>query len=244
MPLYFLIVLIDLVCAVHVVRRGHPLYWIFIIFVFPVLGALVYLVAIVLPELQNTRTARQLKSRLKVLVKPNADLNKHQKSYEMTDTLENKINLAQALIAKNSADEAITLLLSGLQGLYEHDPQLLLLLARAYFIKGSGADAAVTLERIMRHNPDFRSQEGHLLYARSLELSGDTIKAEDEYQVLNQYYNGYEAKCRYALFLKNLGKPDAAADLFREIIHSARFAPHSALTLNAEWISIAREELK
>ncbi len=202
------------------------------------------MIAIVLPEMQNTRTGRRLKRGLKTLANPNADLNKYQQSYEMTDTLENKINLAQALIAKNSAEEAIALLLSGLQGLYEHDPQLLLLLANAYFVKGSGADAVATLERIMLHNPEFRSQEGHLLYARSLELSGDTIKAEDEYKVLEQYYSGYEAKCRYAQLLKNIGKHEAALNLFREIIHSARFAPHSVQVLNAEWVAIAREELK
>ncbi len=56
-----------------------------------------------------------------------------------------------------------------LQGLYEHDPNLMLGLARAQFGARQPAEARATLDALIQHNPEFRSADGHLLYARALE---------------------------------------------------------------------------
>jgi hypothetical protein len=46
---------------------------------------------------------------------------------------------------------------------------------------------------LINKNPDFRSADGHLLYARTLEALGETLKAEEEYQALSSYYAGPQA---------------------------------------------------
>ena len=42
-------ILLALFCAVHVVRNGGQLYWLIILFSFPLLGSLVYLLVFVVP---------------------------------------------------------------------------------------------------------------------------------------------------------------------------------------------------
>lgn len=244
MPLYILILTLDIVFAVHAVRRGHSLTWIFIILIFPVIGAIVYFIAMVLPELQNSRAARQFKNHLKTITSTETHKSGGWQPHEVTDILDRKIKHAQALINKHSTDEAIQYLLNSLQGHYTQNPQLLLLLANAYFITGEYIKTIETLDRIMQHNPEFRSQDGHLLYARALEQSGNAQKALDEYKALSQYYIGYEAKCRYALLLKQFGQVEIANHLFQEVIQSARFANQSERTQNSEWVTFAREELE
>ena len=39
-------VVLAIICAIHVVRSGQPLYWLFILFSFPLLGSLVYFLVI------------------------------------------------------------------------------------------------------------------------------------------------------------------------------------------------------
>src|SRR5207302_1935924 len=80
-----------------------------------------------------------------------------------------------------------------LTGLYEHDPNLMLGLAQAQFGKGEASAARATLDELIRHNPDFRSPTGHLLYARALEAEGNVPKALEEYAVLAPSYPGAEA---------------------------------------------------
>ena len=43
--------LIGIALCVHVVRTGQQIYWIFLILFIPVLGALVYVIAILIPDL-------------------------------------------------------------------------------------------------------------------------------------------------------------------------------------------------
>ena len=50
-PLLLLSFALQIACCVHVVRTGRPLYWVFILLVFPFLSAIVYFIAEVLPEL-------------------------------------------------------------------------------------------------------------------------------------------------------------------------------------------------
>ena len=72
-------------------------------------------------------------------------------------------------------------------------PNLMLGLARAQFAAGKPADARATLDALIQHNPEFRSADGHLLYARALEAEGQSQRALEEYKALGGYYPGAEA---------------------------------------------------
>ena len=48
--------------AIHAVRTNQPLFWMFILFLFPLLGSLVYGIAVWLPELRQSRGVRKMGS--------------------------------------------------------------------------------------------------------------------------------------------------------------------------------------
>jgi hypothetical protein len=50
-------VVLALICAIHVVRTRQQLYWLFILFAFPLLGSIVYFFAIYLPSSRIERGA-------------------------------------------------------------------------------------------------------------------------------------------------------------------------------------------
>src|SRR4029453_19350337 len=97
------------------------------------------------------------------------------------------------LIKQGRHEDAIAEFRKALTGLYEHDPNLMLGVPRAQFEKGDASAARATLDDLIRLNPDFRSPEGHLLYARSLETEGNFAKALEEYKTLAPGYPGAEA---------------------------------------------------
>ena len=84
----------------------------------------------------------------------------------------------------------------GLKGIFEHDPTLLLTM-RAHFGKQDYAAARATLERLMEHNPEFKSVDAQLLYARTLEAENSLDEAERVYAALAPGFPGAEARLRY-----------------------------------------------
>jgi hypothetical protein len=116
-------------------------------------------------------------------------------------------------------------------------------LARAQFAAQQWAEARQTLDDLIAHNPDYKSQEGHLLYARALEAEGTAAKALEEYRVLAGYYAGAEAALRYAQLLRREGQRDEARRVLRELLEHAQHAPGHYRRTQSEWLGVAEREL-
>ena len=141
------------------------------------------------------------------------------------------------------AVEAIAIYRQALTGLYESDPNLMLGLAQAQFAAGAFADARATLDTLIARNPEFRSADGHLLYARALAGEGNRDRALEEFAALTKYYSGAEAPLRYAQALRAAGRTDDARRVLRELLEHARFAPRHYRKMQQEWLSSAEREL-
>ena len=88
---------IALFFAVHAVRSGQPIFWLIILFSFPLLGSIVYFFAIYLPASRlKTGAKRAVAATIKVL-DPERDLREAQEAFEVAPTAQNQIRLAQAL---------------------------------------------------------------------------------------------------------------------------------------------------
>jgi hypothetical protein len=161
----------------------------------------------------------------------------------LSGNVDSRRRLAEELAAKGRTFEAIETYRSALTGLYEHDPVLLLGLAGVLYESGDCRGSRETLDRLREHNPDYRSADGHLLYARSLEGEGELGRALHEYEALSRYYPGAEAKVRYGQLLKQNGNADAARTQFREVLDSAELAPRHYRRAQREWLDIAKREL-
>ncbi len=111
--------------------------------------------------------------------------------------------------------------------------------ARAQFEKGDAAGARATLDELIRLNPDFRSAQGHLLYARALESEGNTTKALEEYKALAPSYPGAEAAVRYAQLLKAQGHADDSRKVALDLLEQSRIAPAHYRRAQREWLDLA-----
>jgi hypothetical protein len=64
------------------------------------------------------------------------------------------------------------------------------------------------------------------------------------YAVLSRGAAGEEARCRYALLLKSLGRTGEAYALFDEMLRHARVSSGHYRREEKKWLDIARRELK
>jgi hypothetical protein len=242
-PVSILLLLIQVALIVHVIKTGRNQLWIFAIFLLPGIGALAYVVAEILPALFGGRTARRARAGLGRMIDPNRDLRRASAEVEISGNVDARRRLGEELYERNQFDEAIDVYSGGLKGIFEYDPTLLLGLARALFGKGDYAAARTTLELLAQHNPDFKSADAKLLYARTLDAQDALDEAEREYAALAPGYPGAEARLRYGVLLKRRGKLQEAQRVLKDLLDSARLGPAHYRKAQAEWLDRARREL-
>ena len=174
---------------------------------------------------------------------PEQDLRRFETEARMTGDVASRQRYADELTRQGRPTEAIAVYRQALTGLYESDPNLLLGLAQAQFAAGAFADARATLDRLIALNPNFRSPDGHLLYARALAGEGNRDRALEEYSELIKYYSGAEAPLRYAQLLRASGRTEEARRVLKELLEHARFAPRHYRRMQHEWLSLAEREI-
>jgi hypothetical protein len=238
-----LLLLIDAALIAHVIKTGRNQLWIWAIFLVPGVGALAYFAAELLPELFGGRTGRRASAGVRRMIDPNRDLRRASAEVEISGNVDARRRLGEELYERNQYDDAIEVYRSGLKGIFEYDPTLLLGLARAQFGKQDHAAARATLELLAQHNPDFKSADAKLLYARTLESQDALDEAEREYAALAPAFPGAEARLRYGLLLKRRGKLSDANRVLKDLLDGARLGPAHYRKAQAEWLDRARREM-
>jgi hypothetical protein len=227
---------------IHAIRTRRDQTWIYLLVLLPGVGSIAYFVAEFLPWLMSSPEARRAARSFQKALDPERDLRRYAAEARLSDSVDSKLKLAEEYASAKRYDEAIEAYRGCLTGIFAHEPKIMLALASVEFEKGDLAAAAATLEALAEHNTDFKSAEGHLLYARALEGTGRLEEARHEYVAVADYYPGAEARARYGLLLKRMGDEDGARRAFKEVLDGAELAPRHVRKHNAQWIEIARRE--
>lgn len=227
--------------AVHAIRTNQPMYWLFLLFLFPGLGSIVYAIAVWLPEMRSHRGVRRAGNKVKQLLDPGRELREATEANQLSPSVGNQLRLAEALLEAGRAGEAVTHYQLALQGLYAGDPDIQSRLAKALLESGRPQDARELLERVIAEKPDYRSPPAHLTYARAVAATGDRDKAHEEFGVLVGYYPGLEARARYAGLLHEWGDTERAQALAAESLREAQRLPAHTRGNEREWIALLQK---
>ncbi|HTV79907.1 MAG TPA: tetratricopeptide repeat protein [Steroidobacteraceae bacterium] len=236
-------IIIQVLLIVHVIRTGRNFIWIWVLALLSYAGIIAYLVVEIIPQMLNSRTAQATRRNVRRALDPEAQLRRLQTEAQVTHNVASNQRYAEELLRHDRFAEAAGVYRSILTGLYEHDPDLMLGLARAQFGAGEVAAARATLDEAIRLNPQFRSPEGHLLYARALEAEGNVGKALEEYRTLSTSYPGAEAAVRYAQLLRAQGRTEESRTVARELLEQARIAPAHYRRAQRDWLDTAQRLL-
>src|SRR5271169_3342802 len=91
-------VLIALFFAVHVVRTGREMYWLLILFAFPLLGSIVYFFAIYLPDTRLHHGLHRATAAAVNTLDPGKELREAERAFDLIPTAKNQMRFANALL--------------------------------------------------------------------------------------------------------------------------------------------------
>lgn len=187
-------------CAVHVVRTRQNLYWLLILFGFPLLGSLVYFFAVYFPNSRLQRQAMKTVAAAAKAIDPQREVREARLLFEETPTAQNQMRLAAALLDAGQAQEAAQGYEASLAGPFASDPEIRFGAARAYVECLRHDDALRLLEALRRDRPDYRPEPVSLLRARALAGTGQAAQARAEFESAIARFGTFEAKAEYAVW--------------------------------------------
>jgi hypothetical protein len=243
MSILVISLVIQALLIVHCIKTGRNQIWIWVLALLSYAGIIAYVAAELVPELLRSRATQRTVKGMKKALDPEAELRRRSQIAQVSGGVDARARYAEELLRLGRAPEAAEVYRQTLKGLYEHDPNLMLGLARAQFAADQPGDARGTLDALIQHNPQFRSTEGHLLYAQSLEREGLVERALEEYKALSGYFPGAEAAVRYAQLLRGQNQRDQARQVLKNLLDQSAVAPAHYRRTQEDWLKQAEREL-
>jgi hypothetical protein len=247
MPIYIIGGLLSLALVIHCIKTGRNTIWVYVLimtmFMLPFVGPAIYLGAEVLPDWFRSRTSQRAMRGIRSTLDPEGNLRRFENEMKVTGNVASRQRYADELVRLGRASEAVPIYQTCLTGVFAEDPKLLLGYARARFEAGDASGARQTLDELIQKNPDFKSSDGHLLYARALEAEGNVEKALSEYAALAEYFAGAEAGVRYARLLIRSDQRPLAQQTLKALLDRAKYAPAHYRKAQREWLDEAHREL-
>ena len=244
--IYILSALLAVSMIVHCIKTGRNTIWIYVLVLLmstPFLGSLVYIAAEILPDAMRSQTSQRAMRGIRKTLDPEGDLRRAENQVKISGTVAARQKYADELVRLGRAAEAVPIYQTCLTGVFAEDPKLMLGYAHARFAAGDAAGARQTLDELIQKNPEFKSPDGHLLYARALEGEGNVAKALTEFATLAEYYPGAEAGVRYAVLLKGQGQRELARQTLKSLLERAKYAPAHYRKAQRDWLDEAHREL-
>jgi hypothetical protein len=238
--LWAVLLAIQIGCIVHVIRTGRPYWWMLIIFWFPLLGALAYLFFEIRPSVGKF-DYQALMWRLK---SPQQRIAIREGVLDDSNTVRNRLALADELHAAGQFDRECAVLSEGLRGAFKDDATLLMRLAQAHLEAGRSNEAEQVLAKtVPEKSPDAQLQFA-LLKARVAARQGRAAEAEQIFQDLVARKKSEGPRYYYAEYLMHSGQRDQASVILRDILHQYRRGTPVWRFVERRWFYAAKRLLK
>jgi hypothetical protein len=189
------------------------------------------------------RTVRKPGIDVVAVVNPGGKIKKLEEKLRFADTFANKVELADAYLAAGLTDKAIELYQSGLTGAFSENEHVLAQLVTAYHSQQRYADVIPVAKKLYKL-PQFPRSKAHMLYAMSLEQTGQLEAAENEFKAMKGRYSYFEQRYQYGLFLVRVERSDDARKIFTEMLNEE---PHLSVIErknNRVWFAKTRDEMR
>lgn len=242
-----LLTILNAFCAWHVYSTGRPKWWFAVIFVFPGVGAVAYLLFEILP---GTRTGVQAQRKVNKAMDgiaramdPEKELRRRIAELELNPSVDNRLALAQECMVSGMPGEAAKLYRLCLSGPFEKDPNIRFGLLNACVAAGEFGPAALEAETLLGSHGGYKTAEVKLLKARALEGQHAYDAAEGAFSEAIEIFSGEEARYRYAMMLTARGQKERARVVFEALLKNAERLPQYYRDAQEEWVKGAKREL-
>ncbi|MEX0321152.1 MAG: tetratricopeptide repeat protein [Puniceicoccaceae bacterium] len=235
-----LILLLQIACIVHVIRESRPFYWIFLIFFFPMIGIAIYFFMEILPGLKERSIVRSLGQSKKA---GGGELRKLKEAANYSDTVENKLKLADAHLSREEFSEASRLYSDCMTGIYARDPVILHHLAEAKYGENQYKESRELLLQLKEMEYKDYQIDREFLLALCYKHLDEKAKAIRTMKSIAGRYPGEEARYELGVLYAETGDKENARLVFEEVIGNRGNYRKASIGSQRKWVSLARKEL-
>jgi hypothetical protein len=225
MPILIMSFIIQVTLIIHVIRTGRPNWWIFFLLFAPGIGSGVYILLEILPSTGLFPALRKAEQKVIKAMDPTRELRAAQEAFDLSQTVGNRLRLADASANMGDWTGAETLYKDCLTGQFAEDPAAMIGHAKTLVELGRHRDALDRVNQLRvlgREGPNEA-----LIFARAAEALGQQADAEDAYAFAAPRIPTLEAQARYVRFLRLAGKDvDATRELQEFDARLARVPRH------------------
>ena len=215
MYFYFIIALQGF-CLYHLFRYRNSFYWVFVILFLPLLGSIIYLIT----QVYNRRSAEKIQDNLVSIINPTKKIKDLENRLQFTETYQNRVDLADALMDIKDYQNAITHYLKALEDNIQNDLYATKMLLECYFNIENYESVIKYAERI-KENTEFKKSRSQFLYGLALEKTDRLEEAETHLRAIDVRYSFYEERFIFAKFLMERNKVEEAKAILDEIHHES-----------------------
>ncbi|WP_350287792.1 hypothetical protein [uncultured Croceitalea sp.] len=235
---FYLIVALQGFCIYHCYTNKNNYYWIFAIIFLPLLGSLLYLFMNVVQK----RDVEKAQENLIAVINPSKKIKDLEKKLKFSESFENRVALADALLAENMYSEAIAHYESSLKDVFKNDFYVLSKLQEAHYFSSAFEMSITYAERIKQH-VDFKKSRAAFLYGMAFEKIGEIKEAEKLLRQFDAPYNYFMERLELARFLVRNDKNEDALVVYRELVSESESMSKQSLRAHRHILKKAKEEL-
>lgn len=218
MPIYLLIIAMQVACIVDVVRNRRNTIWVMALMFLPVASTVAYVIVEVMPRMKHNRHVREARAQIVEKLDPERELRAAKEALDVAKTAANRMRLGDALSERGQHKQALPHYRDAIGGAtpdYRAGEKL----ARAEFLSDQGAKALETLDAMGAPSAQSDVDRIAVLRARVLEDLGRDDEAAPIYADVVERFAGDEVRCRYAGLLIRQGRKGDARRLLGEVEH-------------------------
>jgi hypothetical protein len=171
----------------------------------------------------NASTLNSITENVKEVIISNYRIEQLEKALRFSDSIKNKISLADEYVSVGRYPDAISLYSDCLKGFMDDDPTIKMKLLRAYFMTGDD-HSVISFGGKLKSEKSFKNSEERVLYAWSLHKTGETSLAESTFVEMDKSFTNYYHRKEYCKFLVITEQIDQAkeklSDLLQEFDHT------------------------
>jgi hypothetical protein len=229
--------IIQIALIIHVLRTGRPYWWILILFIAPFIGGLAYVAVELMPGFHAPEgwweSIKPRRWRIAGL----------REQLEESETVTNRLKLADALFEAGEVKEAHTIASECLKGIFQNDPQTLVDVAKYKIGLGNYGDAYALLRKVDTTGNRLLGLQLQIMRGDCLTALQQFPEAEAAYESVLDRYIGEAPRAGLAIVYERIGRAAAAVTIWKEILKKFRRAGPAWRRTELRWYKLAKAKL-
>ncbi|WP_298425349.1 hypothetical protein [uncultured Kordia sp.] len=210
---YTPVLILQIYCLYHAYKNGKDYFWYLMIFILPVIGAIMYLFT----QVFNKNDLEKISEEIVTAIVPSKKVKDAEKQLAFADTFQNRVALADAHFENGDYENANIQYEAALKGNFQNDFYVIKQMMGAMSQSQNYAEVIRLAEKI-KDNYEFEKSHAQFIYGLALDKLGRIEEAEKNLKPIDQRYSNYEERLVLAKFYARNDKRSEAKEILDEII--------------------------